>query len=250
MIRLAVFLTALSLAPGFPTPAPEDRMKLGEVLLFSVADLQSGPDPTAFAPLLAARAATRSEPGVAVHLVRADRGGRKGQHAMVWAVDTLSRRRDRAATLNGLVKNGVEYHLVAPEKVGTLPDVDVLGLHYTKVRPDSVDAFDRFVSEKLHPAVGNLRSDLRILYYKAVRGADAGSYIALFALTRASRDKYWPGGSDSDDLRAAFKPVQALTNELRTYLVEGSYLADPKFAAAVYESREWADFVLVSPDAR
>ena len=85
--------------------------------------------------------------------------------------------------------------------------------------------------------MGNLRPDLRILYYKAVQGADAGSYIALFALTRASRDKYWPGGSDSDDLRAAFKPVQGLTKELSTYLVEGSYLADPKFAAAVFESR-------------
>ena len=41
-----------------------------------------------------------------------------------------------------------------------------------------------------------------------------------------------------------------LTNEFRTYLVAGSYLADPKFAPAAYESREWADFVLVSPNAR
>jgi hypothetical protein len=250
MTRLAVFLTALSLALGFPGSPPDDPMKLGEVLIFSVTDLQPGIDPTAFAPLLAARAATRSESGVAVHLSRADRGGRKGQHALVWTVDTLRRRRDRAATLDGLVKNGVEYHLVAPEKVGALPEVDVLGLHYTKVRPDRVEAFDRFVGEKLHPAVGNLRPDLRILYYKAVRGAGAGSYIALFALTKASRDKYWPGGSDSDDLRAAFKPVQGLTKELSTFLVEGSYLADPKFAASVYESREWADFVLVSASAR
>jgi len=104
------------------------------------------------------------------------------------------------------------------------------------------------VRSTLHPAVGNLRPDLRILYY---RDANApGSYVALFALTRGSRDKYWPGGSDSDELRSAFKPVQGLTAELQTYLVDGSYLADPKFAAAVYESRDWSDFVLVSPDAR
>ncbi|MGH9373564.1 MAG: hypothetical protein ACRD15_18755, partial [Vicinamibacterales bacterium] len=95
-----------------------------------------------------------------------------------------------------------------------------------------------------------LRPDLRLLYYKAVRGPDAGTYITLFALTRASRDKYWPGGSDSDDLRAAFKPVQSLTSELNTYFVEGSALTDPKFAAAVYESREWTDFVLVPPPSR
>ena len=123
----------------------------------------------------------------------------------------------------------------------------MLGIHYIKVRPDRREAFERFVAEKIHPAVGNLRPDLRLLYYKAVRGPDAGNYITVFALTRVSRDKYWPGGSDSDDLRAAFKPVQGLTTELITYLVEGSALTDPKFAAAVYESREWSDFVLMPP---
>ena len=79
-----------------------------------------------------------------------------------------------------------------------------------------------------------------------MRAPTPGSYIALFALTRASRDKYWPGGADSDELRAAFAPLKPLAKELRGYLVEGSYLADPKFAAAIFESREWTDFVLVS----
>jgi hypothetical protein len=129
--------------------------------------------------------------------------------------------------------------------VGALPDIDVLGIHYAKVRPDRREAFEKFVREKLHPAVANLRPDLRLLYYKAVRGPDAGNYIAIFALTRESRDKYWPGGSDSDALRAAFKPVQPLAAELLTYLVDGSALTDEKFAARVYESREWTDFVLV-----
>ena len=118
------------------------------------------------------------------------------------------------------------------------------------MRPDRAEAFEQFVRQTLHPAVGNLRPDLRILYYKAVQGAQAGTYVALFALTRTSRDKYWPGGADSDELRAAFKPVQGLTKELSTYLVDGSYIADPKFAAAVFESRQWADFVLVPADPR
>ena len=184
-----------------------------------------------------------------MHLFQGDRGSHKGQHALVWTVDTLQRR--RGLSDSGTVRRErCEYHLLAPDTVGALPEVDVLGLHYTSVRPDRAEAFERFVSQTLHPAVANLRPDLRILYYKAVQGEDAGSYVASFALTRASRDKYWPGGSDSDELRAAFKPVQGLTKELSTYLVDGSYLADPKFAAAVFESRQWADFVLVPTDPR
>ena len=41
--------------------------------------------------------------------------------------------------------------------------------------------------------------------------------------------------------------MQPLTTELSTYLVEGSALTDPKFAAAVFESRTWTDYVLVPP---
>ena len=249
MIRLAAGLAVLSATLLLQTTGARELMTLGEVLLFNAPDLPPDADAKAFQQLLATIGPKPPEPGVTVHLFQRDRGSQKGQHALVWTVDTLKRRREHLAMGNA-VKGNIEYHLVAPETVGALPEVDVLGLHYTSVRPDRTEAFERFVSEKLHPAVGNLRPDLRILYYKAVRGADAGSYVALFALTRASRDKYWPGGSDSDDLRAAFKPVQGLTKELSTFLVEDSYLADPKFAAAVYESRRWADFVLVSAVAR
>jgi hypothetical protein len=224
-------------------------MKLGEVLVFTVPTLEPGVDPKAFEPVLGALASKQSAFGVSVHLFRADRGSRKGQYALVRSIDTL-RRRDGATTLNPGAESHVEYHLLAPETVGALPDVDVLGLHYTKVRADRVAAFEQFVRSTLHPAVGNLRPDLRILYYKDARANASGNYVALFALTRGSRDKYWPGGSDSDELRSAFKPVQGFTTELRRYLVDGSYLDDPKFAAAVYESRDWSDFVLVPPTAR
>ena len=155
----------------------------------------------------------------------------------------------RPVPVAGSAAESSEYQLLSPGRVGPLPDVDVLGIHYIKVRPDRREAFEKYVSDTLHPAVGNLRPDLRLLYYKAVRGPDTGNYITIFALTKESRDKYWPGGSDSDDLRAAFKPVRAHTKELLTYLVDGSALTDEKFAAAVYESREWADFVLL-PRAR
>ena len=174
-------------------------------------------------------------PGTEGMVFQADRGGRKGQYLLVTSAAPKPDSAPRAS----------EYRLLSPATAGTLPDVDVLGIHYHKVRPERADAFEQFVGRTLHPAVANLRPDLRLLYYKAVAGPEAGSYITLFALTRESRDKYWPGGSDSDVLREAFKPVQPLTKELSTYFVEGSALMDPKFAAAVFESRTWTDFVLV-----
>lgn len=176
------------------------------------------------------------------HLVQADRGSRKGQTYRVW---TGAAKANPTAT-----DRSTEYHLLSPETVGALPDVDVLGLHFIKVLPDRREAFERFVRDTLHPAVGNLRPDLRLLYYKAVRGAEAPGYILVFALTKESRDKYWPGGSDSDALRAAFAPIRVHTKELSTYLVPDSALTDEKFAAAIFESREWTDLVLVASASR
>jgi len=194
-------------------------MQLGEVL--TMVPLEAAPSPETKGAVF-----------------QADRGGRKGQYLVVTAspADTASVPPKGRAS---------EYRLLSPKTAGTLPDVDVLGIHYIQVRPGRAQAFEQFVGRTLHPAVANLRPDLRLLYYKALAGPEAGNYILLFALTRGSRDKYWPGGSDSDDLREAFKPVQPLTKELITYLVEGSALTDTKYAAAVFESKTWTDFVLV-----
>ncbi len=175
------------------------------------------------------------------HLMQADRGNRKGQFYRVWTGKLSTAPPNDRST---------EYHLLSPDKVGALPDVDVLGVHFIKVLPDRRDPFERFVDDTLHPAVANLRPDLRLLYYKAVRGAEAPGYILVFALTKQSRDKYWPEGSDSDALRAAFAPVRVHTKELSTYLVAESALTDEKFAAAIYESREWTDLVLVPSGSR
>jgi hypothetical protein len=216
--------TAVMIGTGILAGAADaeaQKMRLGEVLVMVPLDAAPPPMPE----------------GV---VFQADRGGRKGQYLVV----TTSAPKAGSVSVGNRAS---EYRLLSPETAGTLPDVDVLGIHYLKVRPERADAFEQFVGRTLHPAVANLRPDLRILYYKAVAGHDAGNYIALFALTRESRDKYWPGGSDSDELREAIKPVQPLTTELSTYLVEGSALTDPRFAAAVFESRTWTDFVLVAP---
>ena len=214
MMKASLWMV-IACAAAFAAPqAGTERMKLGKVLVFQTAD-----------PAVV--------PGAGSYRFQSDRGGRKGQSAVVTPLD---------APAKGAI--GTEYHLLAADTVGPLPDVDVLGIHYQKVRPERHDAFESFVAKTLHPAVANLRPDLRLLYYKAVRGPEAGTYILLFALTRESRDKYWPGGADSDALRAAFKPVQPLADQLLPYLVEGSALTDPKFAARVFESREWTDWVL------
>ena len=138
-------------------------MRLGEVL--TMVPLESAPS-----------AVTRGA------VFQADRGSRKGQYLVV----TSSAAKAGSASLEGRAS---EYRLLSPETAGTLPDVDVLGIHYIQVQPNRAEAFEQFVARTLHPAMANLRPDLRLLYYKAVAGPDAGNYIALFALTRTSRDK-------------------------------------------------------------
>jgi hypothetical protein len=210
---------AALLIAGLPLSAQTSKMKLEEFLRLTPSTTAAGAPATG-------------------HWFQADRGSRKGQYLHAAAGPAKESGAPGPTTS--------DYQLVGAKTAGALPDVDVLGIHYLKVRPDRREAFEKFVTATLNPAVANLRPDLRLLYYKAVRGPEAGSYITIFALTRESRDKYWPGGSDSDVLRTAFAPVKTHTKELLTYLVEGSALTDEKFAAAVYESRDWSDFVLVA----
>jgi hypothetical protein len=243
-------IIALSLLLALPIGARAQTMKLGDVLIFHVPDLKPESDVKAFEAHVvnvAIPAAKKAAPGAAITLVRKDRGNHRGQYLLVCAADPVACRKPRPDLAPFVASGGrdIEYRLVAPEKAGVMPIVEVLGIHYIKVRPDRLEAFDRFVAEKLHPTVGNLRPDLRLLYYKPVSGEEAGNYITVFALTKASRDKYWPKGSDSADVKAAFGPsVTALTSELSSYLVEGSY-ATGTLAAAVFESKEWADWVLI-----
>jgi hypothetical protein len=250
MKRIIQAITAFSLLLTLPVGARAQTMKLSDVLIVSAPELKPDADIKAFESHVVnvvAPAAKKEAPGADITLVRKDRGNHRGQYLLVCTADSGACRKSHPELAPFVATAGrdIEYRLVAPEKAGALPVVDVLGIHYIKVKPDRLEAFDRFVAEKLHPAVANLRPDLRLLYYKPDRGEEAGNYLTIFALTKVSRDKYWPKGADSDDLRAAFSPsVKALTSELSTYLVEGSY-ATGNLAAAVFESKEWADWVLI-----
>jgi hypothetical protein len=80
-----------------------------------------------------------------------------------------------------------------------------------------------------------------------VRGEDIGGYVLVFAIaTAADRERYWPTGQpETDAVRAAFRPMAAIASDLRSYLVDGSYLTAEGAAAPVFESLEWTDFVNV-----
>ena len=115
---------------------------------------------------------------------------------------TGSSKDKRPGDVPGSTAQTSEYQLLSPDKVGSLPHVDVLGIHYIKVRPNRREAFERYVADTLHPAVGNLRPDLRLLYYKAVQGPDTGIHhylrpdegVARQVLARRIRFRRSPGG--------------------------------------------------------
>jgi len=273
MRRVVLACAAAALLLASPSVTEAQTMRLGQVMVFYIPELQKGADTKAFETHLNGHilpAWNKATPGMVGRLVRKDRGNKAGQYMVVWTTDTVARHKEYASPSGDFpfstaitAKAGdfrpmlasfvsgpgkfVEYHLVAPQTVkAPMPEVDVLGLHYARVRPDRREAFDKFLADKLHPVVGNLRPDLRLLYYRPIRGDEPGAYVTNFALTSGSRDKYWPKGADSDVLKETFSPaVKALAEELRPYLVEGAYNGTPTLAAAVYEAKEWADWVIV-----
>jgi hypothetical protein len=171
-------------------------------------------------------------PNSGATVFKKDRGPHPGTFAQFWPSPA------------GASSTATVYDLIGPSSAGPLPKLDLLGIHYIKVRPDRAADFEKFVGGTLNPAVANLRPDLRLLYYKATRGPEMGSYITIIGVTKSSRDKYWPKGQDSDDLKAAFtSPVKALASDLQTYLVDGTW--GTGMTAQVYEAKDWADWVIV-----
>jgi hypothetical protein len=139
-----------------------------------------------------------------------------------------------------------EYQLIGAENFKSLPVAGILGIHYIKVKPERSADFEKFVVDKLHPAVGKLFPDMQLLYYKAVAGDNKGDYITIFTIESvAARDKYWPAGApETEVLKKGFLPLKGLAVQLGDYLVEGSYLKPESGGAAAYfESIKWTDFV-------
>jgi hypothetical protein len=253
--------------------APAQQMRLGEVLVLSAPVLKSGADTAAYEAYLTdevAPAWRAQAPGPEVHLFRADRGARDGAHLIVWTVDTADRREAyppgdgspfpaqvmaaaglspaRHASYVEAPGSYTDYVLVGADQAGALPGVEILGIHAVAVRPGREAAFEAFVRDTLYQAFRDRMPGLHLLYYRGVRGEQAGSYLALFALESvAARELYWPTGApETEALAAGFRPLRPLGLALSRYLVEGSYLEPSSGAAGAYfESTDWTDFVHV-----
>jgi hypothetical protein len=245
---------------------------LGEAILVSTSPLKNDADLEAYESFMLdelVSAWNKRSSGVTMHLLKADRGDRKGElltvcmaakpedrkklppgspftdKAVVSVAGELSRRPSEFLSRPG---GYTEYHLIGADQFTSLPAIDLLGIHYIKVKPDQARDFEKLVVQKLHPAVGNLVNDMNLLYYKAVAGDDKGSYITIYAIESVSaRERFWPtGGKEQDIVKQLFGPHKELALELSSYLVEDSYLGPETGAGAAYfESKEWTDYVVL-----
>lgn len=246
------------------------EMRMGEVIILSTSTLKKNVRPEVFQPYINKEIGSpdKNKREVSMHLFRADRGDRKGEFLLVCTADKVTNRKalpsgslfaakkssntnTDSGGLSDLLTDPhsyIEYHLIGADKFKSLPVAGILGIHYIKVKPDRSKEFEKFVVEKLHPAVAHVLPDMQLLYYKAVAGnyQDTGAYITIFAIKSvAAREKYWPtGGPETEVLKQPFKSLKDLAVELGSYLVEGSYLKPESGGAAAYfESNEWTDFI-------
>lgn len=243
------------------------QMKVGEVLIISHPELKPDVDKDSFQAFVTNELVpelTKKNIGTSYHLLKADRGDNKGQFLFVRSIENIKDRQTSDITNPlDLVRSGEEglqvlttnpkmfseYHLIGAEKIGHLPTSGILGLHFIKVREERAKQFEELVMDKLHPAVSQLFPDMQLLYYKCMAGENTGSYITVFTIDSTdARHKYWPEGEpETEILKKAFKPLEALAKELGTYLASGSYLEPESGGAAAYwESKEWTDYVHTS----
>ncbi len=244
-------------------------MKMGEVIMVSNSTLKKDVKPETFQSWINKEIApswNKKYPGVSMHLFHADRGDRKGNFLLVSAAARIADREslppgspftEKVISVSNAAskkpgdflstpESYTEYRLIGSQKLKFLPVAGILGIHYIKVKPERSAEFEKFVIEKLHPAVGQLFPDMQLLYYKAVAGENPGEFITIFTIESvAARDKYWPAGApETEILKKAFFPLKELALELSGYLVEDSYLKPESGGAAAYfESTRWTDFV-------
>ncbi len=264
MKRTLLILTLFLL---FVDQSFSQRMKMGEVIVISNSSVNSevnGEQADEYVSKVNA-ALGKSIPESSVYLFKADRGDRKGESLLACSLPKEKNRKTLSKNVftDKIFSSGnnslrdflskpeafTEYRLIGADKLKIRPSISLLGIHYIKVKPERSAEFEKFVVDKLHPTVGNVLPDMQLLYYKAVAGDNTGSYITVFALeSTEARHKYWPEGApETEVLKAAFRPYNDVAKSLEPYLVEESYLSpESGGGAAIYESREWTDFVITS----
>jgi hypothetical protein len=249
-----------------PVTIQAQSLQVGEILIVSNATLKKKVNPETFHSYIKEEVSAwnKDKLGVTIQLFKADRGKRNGEYLLVCGITSTADRKmlPEGSPFTEKVLSGVsgkrpsdfldnpnaytEYQLLGAEKFESLPSAGILGIHYIQVKEERAREFEKFVVEKLHPAVGRLFPDMQLLYYKAVAGEQAGSYITIFTIKSVqARDKYWPAGApETEILKKTFQPHKELAKELGTYLVPDSYLGPESGGAAAYfESKVWTDFV-------
>lgn len=248
-------------------------IQLGEVVIVITSPLKQNTDSESFKSFMLDEllpAWNKSSSETKMYLLQGDRGDQKGMLLTVCvAASNADRKQLRpgspfddktvlsvAGTLSGQPSSFLskastftEYQLIGADQFKSLPAVSLLGIHYVKVKPDRTKDFERLVIEKLHPSVGDLVSDMNLLYYKAVEGDNKGSYITIYAIESvAARERFWPtGGEEQNIVKELFGPHKSLALELGSYLIDDSYLGPESGGGAAYfESLEWTDFVVIS----
>ncbi|MBS0000674.1 MAG: hypothetical protein KFF73_16960, partial [Cyclobacteriaceae bacterium] len=248
------------------------KVQLSEVILINGSSFKKQADSEVLrsfyakevAPIWSARVK-----GSHLYLLKADRGVEKDQFLLACTFDDVKARNKNLAQgspfndktfsrLGSLPSTPsrfltdpdkyTDYSLIGRSELGSLPEVEILGIHYIQVSPDMAEIFEKFVREQLHPKVAGLLPDMGLYYYKGVSGENSGSYITIFAIsTIEAREKFWPtGGAETAEVKKAFEPLGDLAEKLETYLVKGSFLLPESGGAAAYfESLRWTDFVLV-----
>jgi hypothetical protein len=257
---------------GIGLIAKGQGIPLGEKILASTSPLKKDIDPEVFKVYMQTElipAWNRSSTGTTMYLLKADRGDRNGEYLPICispdkeapgVSENGSPFSDKSVTsLKGSLSKKpsaflenpdayTEYHLIGGDRVSPLPTVEILGIHYLKVKPELAKDFERLVIEKLHPSVGKLVHDMNLLYYKAVDGQDKGSFITIYAIESiAARERFWPtGGQEQDIVKQLFGSHKDLAKELGSYMIEDSYLKPESGGGAAYfESLEWTDFVVI-----
>ncbi len=269
-IRKTTFTCICLLFTGLATHG--QGIPIGETIFISNSPLKKDIDPGAYETSMVSEmipAWNSNAAGTAMYLLKADRGDRNGEFLMVCVASDIEtgrqltngspfRDQSVAVVAGDLSKQPsafledpdayTEYQLLGGDRITPLPSVEILGIHYMKVKPEKKKEYEKFVTQQLHPTVGNLVHDMNLLYYKAIDGQDKDTFITIYAIESIeARERFWPtGGQEQDIVKQLFGPYKDLAKELGTYLVEDSYLKpESGGGAAIFESLEWTDFIVL-----
>ncbi len=260
-------ILVIFLLSGIVNSGSTQGMPLGKIIVLMTPDFKKDAKPEALQTFIKGEIFPmydQDKPGSNFYLFQADRGDKKGSYLLVCGHKTFANREkmpagspftdkilsnhassSKASDFFSNSDTYTEYQLIGSENFQALPDVGILGIHYIKVKKGRSEQFEKFVKEKMHPAVGDLLPDMHLLTYKATAGDRKGTYITIFAITSVeARDLYWPAGRpETEILKQSFAPHKKLAGELGGYLAEGSYLEPTGGAAAIFESKEWTDYI-------